>query len=151
MKQKELILGAIVLVSLVIAVLTYDPHTQTTNPILNLLVSLHAPLMFVMVLLAAAFGYSINKSLEGEITHNEQKNQQQQKELIQLLLQTLSSNERSALKELLKKPMTQAELSAKIGRLRAFRAVKTLSAKNLITLREDKKTRHLRVNELLNK
>ena len=149
MKQKELVLGAIVLVSLVIAVLTYDPHTQTSNPVLNLLVTLHAPLMFVMVLLAAAFGYSINKSLRGEISHQTQKNHQRQQELVHLLLQTLSSNEREALKEILKKPTTQAALSAKIGRLRAFRAVKNLSAKNLIAVREDKKTKHLTANKKL--
>ena len=151
MKQKELMLGVIVIVSLVIALLTYDPHTETANPVLHLLVQLHAPLMFIMVLLAAVFGYFMNKSLESQISGQEKKSAINQQEMVQLLLQTLSSYEKSVLKELIEKPQTQAQLSKKLGRVQAHRTIKKLADKQLIRTQNKGKTILVKAHPLLEK
>ena len=146
-KTNIVFFGIIVAITLLIALATYDPHTQTTNPTLNLLLSLHTPLMVLMVLISVAFGYYTSNSLKSEIKEQQTHNKEQREEIVSLLMNTLLPSEKLAFKYLLEGPLTQAELSKKekMTRLKAHRATQRLLSLGFVKVIDQNKTKHLSV------
>lgn len=132
--------GVLALFVIFLGFLTYDPGLQTENALLQFLVDNHRILMLVMVLLTGVFGYYMNKELRGEIVLQEQEN----KEVLGLLLQTQGSTERQLLQHLIQQgPKTQAQLSKLSGmtRVKVHRGIQKLQGQGLVIVESKGKTR----------
>jgi len=142
MEQKTLntaFLSLLFILLLLLTLITYDPHIETTNTTLQFLVDQHKTIMVFMAIFATAFGFLFSKNLQTEIVTKEKTN----RELYNLFLSQLDMNERKVIEHLRTGPCTQAELSEIMSRVAAHRTIIKLEAKKLILVEQQGKTKKL--------
>lgn len=130
---------------LLLTLITYDPHIETTNTTLQFLVEQHKSIMVVMALFATVFGFLFSRNLQTEIVSKEETNRQ----LYKLFLSQLDKNERKVIEQLRKGPCTQAELSEIMSRVAAHRTIAKLQEKQLIRVEQQGKTKRLTLTKAL--
>lgn len=138
-------LSLLFILILLLTLITYDPHLETSNATLQFLVEQHKAIMVVMALFATVFGFLFSKNLQTEIVSKEETN----KQLYTLFLSQLDANERKVIERLRQGPCTQAELSEIMTRVAAHRTIAKLEEKQLIHSSKQGKTKKLRLTTAL--